>query len=170
MFGFTANSTIGTSAISYVNKESVFYCCHGHFFQTGVGMELDACGDNDEIDLEADLSQKKLRWRKNGTLLREIDVPKTMKDRTLYMAMLMNYEGEESLLMALWFRKNIFPYSYYFIKIIISLKLDQRLHLFVEKSLPLSFQYLLRNILRKEKNAKTHQGYPKTSTYAKTKW
>ena len=94
--GFCTNAGLGNSNSS--NPESAYYSCYGSIWEGG--KRTGSCresGVGDVIICEADLASGVLRWQMDGDTFKECAVPAQMKDKPVYLSILMYHDGDEVL-------------------------------------------------------------------------
>ncbi len=96
--GFCTNAGLGNSN-NYDHPESAYYYCYrGCIWEGGKGAAgFPESGIVDVIICEADLASGKLRWQKDGDTFKECAVPAQMKDKPVYLSILMCDDGDEVL-------------------------------------------------------------------------
>ncbi len=95
--GFCTNAGLGN--FNYRHPESAYYLCYGSIWEGGkqtAGIFPESVV-GDVIICEADLASGKLRWHRNGDTFKECAVPAQMKDKPVYLSILMGVDGEEVL-------------------------------------------------------------------------
>ena len=94
MVGFCTISGLGNKDNNW-NPESAYYYCGGAIIEGGHrtgGFHYSGVGD--VIICEADLAVGVLRWKCNGNLIQQCTMPPQMKDKTLYLSILMLEDGD----------------------------------------------------------------------------
>lgn len=91
--GFCTNSGLG-SINNCNNPESVYY--GGFFYEGGIRTDnLESFKIGEVIGCEADLKSGFLRWYKTGSLFKECKIPLQMKEKTIYLSVIMYESGDE---------------------------------------------------------------------------
>ena len=94
--GFCSDAGLGNS--NFMQAEFAHRNCHtGWIYEGGTvtGYGLPGSVVDDLITCEANLTSGVLRWQVNGSPLYVCAVPPKMKEKTLYLSIIMMHDGDE---------------------------------------------------------------------------
>jgi hypothetical protein len=97
MVGFCTEKGLG-NIDNYSHAESVYYYCTGpgFFYEGGSGKQIDyGTVAGETVDCVADLASFKLSWWKKGNQITECFVPARMRNKPIYISIILWNTGDE---------------------------------------------------------------------------
>jgi hypothetical protein len=95
IIGFCTETGLNTID-SWKVLESAYYFCGDQMISlNGVCNKVNVfCSNNDVVNCEADLERGRLCWSKNGNRIAECDLPVQMKNKPIYLSLMLCHSND----------------------------------------------------------------------------
>jgi hypothetical protein len=94
--GFCTTKGFGNN-YNFYSPESVYYACWetGSVYEGGKEKKIDVASSNgDLIECQADINRNRVYWWKNGVLIVECPLPEKMREKSVYLSIILLYAND----------------------------------------------------------------------------